>query len=191
MNQLAKEFLRIKVRHRDAMLARVARGVLGPSVVRVFMAGTKPGLAKALEGVPVDELPKVVRSGTFDDWYEGQLERVASEIRVRNADNPRVLPGLKWGHAAKVLSLFLRDVVENARYFSDRDARTIGRVLHVPVDGIVIERMRSLEVTVPCRQIKAIDTRDLFWQFQKELEAAAKVAGVPRIWFDDNWADRQ
>lgn len=159
--------------------------------MRVFAKGTKPGLFKTLQALPVDELPKVVKQGGFNKWYEEQLEKIASEIGVLNSDNLRILPGLKWGHAAKVLSLFLRDLVEYSRYFSDHDAKAIARALHVPIDSIVIARLKTLRVKAPCRQIKDIDTRESFYKFQNIIEAAAKAVDVPRTWFDDNWADRQ
>jgi len=44
---------------------------------------------------------------------------------------------------------------------------------------------------LPFKAIKEIDTTEKFYDVQELLgEAAAKV-GVPRVWFDDNWGDRQ
>ena len=171
------------------MRSRVARVVLGASVMRVFAPDTKAGLMTTLENLPVDELPQVVKDD-FRRWYETQLKKVAAEIRKRNAENSRVQPGLKWGHAAKVLSLYLRDLVEHSRYFTDREAKAIAPLLHVPIDGIVIDRLRALSVTTPCRKIKEIDSAAKFYEFQELLEDAAKRVGVPRIWFDDNWGAR-
>jgi len=158
-------------------------------VMRVFAPDTKPGLLTTLEDLPVDDLPQVAKK-EFQGWYETQLDEAAAEIRKRNSENERVQPGLKWGHSAKVLSLYLRDLVEHSRYFTDREAKAIAPSLHVPIDGIVIDRLRALEVATPCRKIKEIDSADKFYEFQEVLEAAAKRVGVPRIWFDDNWGAR-
>ena len=65
------------------MRSRVARVVLGASVIRVFAPGTKPGLLQTLEDIPVDELQQAVTTN-FDEWYESQLEKVATEIPLKD-----------------------------------------------------------------------------------------------------------
>jgi len=40
-------------------------------------------------------------------------------------------------------------------------------------------------------KIKEIDSRAKFYEAQKQLSSAADTAGIPRVWFDDNWGDRQ
>ena len=189
-SDLEDEFERIAAGHRAAHRARAARVVLGPSVVRVFAAGTKPGLQARLEQIPVDDLLTIVDADGFRTWYEEQLQSVATEIRKRNAKRARILPGIKWGHSAKVLSLFLRDLVEQCRYFTDAESRAIVPWLHVPVDSLVMKRLRRCGVALPVRQIKEIATAKQFYAIQDCLEAAAQRAGIPRVWFDDNWAKR-
>ena len=176
-------------RHRHALRKRVAREVLGSSVIRVFAPKTKGDLLEALHRVPVDDLLKIGKDG-FRSWYETQLEHVAGKVRMRNSHNSRVLPGLKWGHSSKVLCLYLRGLVEHTHYFADSQAATIAHWLHAPIDGIVIRRLRKLGVTFSFRQIRAIDSPAKFYEVQDQLEQAAARAGVPRVWFDDIWADR-
>ncbi len=189
-SDLEDEFERIAAGHRAAHRARAARVVLGPSVVRVFAAGTKPGLQARLEQIPVDDLLTIVDADGFRTWYEEQLQSVATEIRKRDAKRARILPGIKWGHSAKVLSLFLRDLVEQCRYFTDAESRAIVPWLHVPVDSLVMKRLRRCGVALPVQQIKEIATAKQFYAIQDCLEAAAQRAGIPRVWFDDNWAKR-
>ncbi len=189
-NKLDAEFVRIHDCHRDAMRMRMARSVLGASVIRVFAPDTKAGLQKTLYAVPIDDLLDVGQLG-FRQWYEEQLERVAVEIRIRNSDNSRLLPGLKWGHSSKVLYLYLVGLVEQSRYFSDKDCRKIAPWLYVPIDGVVIDRLRKLGVQLPFRKIREIDTSEKFYSVQDHLHEAASKIDIPRIWFDDNWADRQ
>jgi len=187
---LEEEFERIARGHRDAHRARAARSVLGPSVVRVFAAGTKPGLQARLEQIPVDDLKTIVDAEGFRVWYEKQLQSVAIEIRKRNATRARILPGIKWGHSGKVLSLFLRDLVEHCRYFTDAESGRIVPWLHVPVDSLVMKRLKRCGVALPVQQIKKIATAKQFYAIQDCLEEAAQRAGIPRVWFDDNWAKR-
>lgn len=187
---LAEEFRRIAGEHRMALRARFARANLGASVIRVFASGTKPGLLRVLRELPVDDLRRLERSG-FRAWYRRQLEKVARELRKRNRDNVRLQPGLKWGHAAKVLSLYLRDIVLHSRYFPDATARRVERWLYVPVDGIVIRRLKELGVELPFGSIREIDTAAKFELVQGRLDRAARSARVPRVWFDDIWADRE
>lgn len=190
LGALGAEFDRIRREHPAAIRKRIIRACLGGSVIRVFAQGTKPGLVRVLERLPVDDLPTLDRTA-FEAWYSVQLERVARELRKLNAGNPRLQPGLKWGHAAKVLSLYLRDLVSHTRYFDDRTAQRLESWLHVPVDRIVIRRLRNLGVCFDFRGIREIDSQAKFLQVQQCLEAVAAPMGVPRVWFDDNWADRQ
>lgn len=187
---LEAEFARVRREHRSALRMRFARANLGSSVIRVFAKGTKPGLLQVLQSLPVDELPSLNRQG-FEAWFDAQLERVSKELRKLNAENVRLQPGLKWGHAAKVLALYVRDLVAHSRYFDDRIARRIEPWLYVPVDGIVIRRLRRLGIRFGFSEIRQINSRAKFLRVQECMGAAAAKAGVPRVWFDDNWADRQ
>lgn len=94
------------------------------------------------------------------------------------------------GTFCKVLSLYLRDLVLHTRYFTDAQACAMSDWLYVPIDSILIERLRSLGVNIPFRQIREVDSEGKFYEVQKLLADAAAKVGVPRVWFDDNWADR-
>jgi len=191
LKPLVEEFRRIAGVHAKATKARFARAVLGSSVIRVFAKGTKPGLQDVLMGLPTEELGGLRSQAEFNRWYRRQLARVAREVRRRNKGNDRVQPGLKWGHSAKVLSLYLRDLVLHTRLFSERQAKRIAAWLYVPIDGVVIRRMSKLGVPLPFDQIQEIATAKVFDDAQSILAIAARKARVPRVWFDDNWADRQ
>jgi hypothetical protein len=188
--KMIDEFERIKANHLDALRARSARAATGPSIIRVFAAGTVPGLRRVLLALPVDGLPDVVQAGRFEAWHEKQAERVARELRVYNAGNQRLAPGLKWGHATKVLNIYLRELVEHVRFYPDATAYELRTHLHVPIDGVLIDRMRELDVPVPSRTIKGIANREMYRTFQQTIKEAADTVGVPPVWFDDNWAER-
>ena len=159
-------------------------------MIRVFRAGTKEQVLPLLGSLPIQELRSLGRS-QFEDWYAYHLGRIARSINRLNARNPRVQPGVKWGHSAKILSLFLRDMILHTRSFRDSQVRRLSPWLPVPVDGIVIRRLRRLGVHLDFSAIRGIDSRAKFLSVQELLGLAAAEAGVPRVWFDDNWAERQ
>jgi hypothetical protein len=134
-------------------------------------------------------MPHIAGPRQFEEWFEGQLERLARVISSRNKANSRVNPGLKWGHAAKVLALYLRDVVLHSRFFTDAEVERVAPWLFVPVDSKVMERLSNLGVELPFTQIREIATKADFYVVQKLL-ADSCAPGIARVVFDDVWADR-
>lgn len=165
--------------------------VLGASVIRVFEKGTTDILSPILSDLNLDSLQEIYSQDSFSKWFDTQVDKVASGIKRLNAENHRINPGLQWGHATKIVALFVRDMVLSSRYFDDAELKRISYFLHVPIDGIVIERLKKLCVSLPFSKIKEIDSRKKYYDIQDILTNAAKEAGIPRVWFDDNWGDRQ
>jgi hypothetical protein len=188
---LNQEFRRIKVEHRDALKKTIARVVLGPSVMMVYAKGTRDALLPFLPKLDVDTITRFKGQDQFSAWFDEHVERIAKIIDQHNPRNTRIRPGLKWGHATKIMALYVRDLVLSSRYFSDMDAATISAFLHVPVNSVVIERLRELGARQPFTKIKEIDTREKFYGVQEALASAALAHNIPRVWFDDNWGDRQ
>lgn len=189
---LDNEFRRLKADHRKAIRETTARSVTDPAVIRVYKPGTRQALIPVLaEQIDIDSLREIRSQEAYSQWYDVQLNAVARAIHRLNEGNTRILPGAKWGHATKILSIFVRDLVLKSDYFSPGDARRIARFLYVPIDSIVMKRLRNLGITLPFSKIKDIDSREKFYGVQETLAPAAKKAGVPRVWFDDNWGDRQ
>jgi hypothetical protein len=60
----------------------------------------------------------------------------------------------------------------------------------VPIDSQVIKKIRALGCTLPFNKIKDINTAEKFYSVQDLLGRAASAENIPRIWFDDVWADR-
>lgn len=188
---LVEEFERLKKEHEQALRKRSARCVLGSSVIRVFKPNTKERLAKILCAVPVRKLASIRSEWQYRRWFETQLSRVARCIKRTNAHNPKIYPGYKWGHAAKVLNLYLREVVYNSPYFRDPVVNRLSFWLYVPIDGILLKRLRQLGCPTDLGAIKDIDTAEKYHRVQDILTLAANKVRVPRVWFDDNWGDRQ
>jgi hypothetical protein len=188
---LRAEFERIRETHKSAVRETACRVVPGSSVIRVFLPHSKTPIQEALRSIEVDELPSLDGRDAFRKWFERELDRLAQAIKRSNVDNHRILPGYKWGHAAKILTLYLRGIVLSSRYFTDQEVERITRWLYTPIDSVIIRRLRKLGVRLPFRSIKEIDSADKFYHVQRQLEDAARDAGVPRVWFDDNWGYRQ
>ena len=189
--KLEREFERIKLNHRKALKATAARVVLGPSVVRVFQKGTKNRLMPVLARIDIEGLSRRKNQQQFKLWFEKQLDKVSVAVRKANRANSRIYPGYKWGHSTKILTLYIREMILNSRFFNDSQVRRISKWLYTPIDGIAIKRLRKLGVKLPFKNIKEIRTSEMFYWIQDILGEAAKEAGAPRVWFDDNWGDRQ
>lgn len=187
---LADEYARIKRTHRDAVQVRAARVVLGASVLRVFAPNTKQDLFESLRAIPIFELRHIRTQRQFRTWFERQLRAVDRAIAKRNSHNDRIQPGAKWGHGTKVLTLFLREIVSHTRLFDDEEGARLELLLYVPLDSINIDRLRDIGAALPFSLIREIDTSRKFYGAQELLEREARRVGVPRVWFDDNWAVR-
>jgi hypothetical protein len=105
------------------------------------------------------------------------------------SQKPRIRPGLKWGHAAKILSIYLRGLVLHSRYFPDRVVHRVKPWLFVPVDSYTIKNLKRCKIQPPFNYIKDISTRKDFYFTQNVLARHCR-RGTARIVFDDGWADR-
>ncbi len=188
---LIDEFQRIKTSHQEALKKTAARVVLGPSVMRVFAAGTRDALLPVLADVKIEAIRQIWTQEDFSVWFDANVEGVVRVISRKNRDNPRISPGTKWGHSTKIMALLIRELVLNSRYFTDTEVERVSSFLYVPIDRIVMERLRKLKINLPFSRIREIDTRAKFYEVQEILGRAAAECGVPRVWFDDNWGDRQ
>lgn len=189
--KLVQEYERIKKDHKQAIQIRAARVVIGPSVGRVFAPGTVKKLRPVLAEMDLTSMETITTQKQFKLWFEGRLNILARAIKRTNPNNTRIYPGYKWGHATKILCLFLNDIMVHRAYFNNKTARRLVKFLYAPIDGIVIERLNRLGIAMPFAKIKEIDAASKFYGLQDILGEAAKKAKVPRIWFDDNWGDRQ
>jgi hypothetical protein len=188
---LDDEFRRIQKGHREQIRRRLARIVMGSSVARVFERDSPKEIWSFLTKIPVDELPSIKSQKDFKDWFERQLESLATTIHRKNGTNSRILPGYKWGHATKILCLYLRDITLHREYFTDQQVERVVRWLYVPLDSVNMASLKRCGVPLDFCKIKEIDTEEKFYQVQDHLARAADRVGVPRIWFDDNWSGRE
>lgn len=185
---LEKKFEDIKQDHKKALRETAACVVLGSSVIRVFRAGTKSEIQPILENIDIDVLRTIKNETQFKSWFNKCLAHIVKIINDTNRGNNRI--GNGYGHATKILTLYVREMVLNRRYFTDKEVRRIQKWLYTPIDGEAMKAIRKVGEELRFNRIKDIDKRS-FYQLQKRLgEVAAKV-GVPRIWFDDVWGVRE
>lgn len=190
---LSEEFRRIKQHHKDAMKAVAARDALMSSVIRVFSKGTSAALFPLLVAIDVDTLERLDGQERYRGWFEQHLESVAQVIADTSPEalKPSIYPGYKWGHAAKILNVYLKNVVLHSRYFPDNVAERISYWLYCPIDSFVISMLGKLHCRPPFMTIKEIADSKMFYDAQELLRTAADENGVPPVWFDDNWGARE
>lgn len=189
--RLRKKYEDIGNKHRSSLLKISARSVLGSSVIRVFNGESKPILLNYLERIDINDLLRLKDETDYKSWFKNHLSKLSQEIKKTNPQNTSIYPGYKWGHATKILNLYIREVVEYKRYFRESEAAKIRKWLYVPIDSQVMKKIRALGYTLPFNKIKDIDTAKKFYDVQDLLGRAASAVNVPRIWFDDVWADRE
>lgn len=187
--ELVAKFQKLDRRKKDAVAERTAKVVLGPSVVRVFKSKTSEDLLKMLKSLDLDKLHSCTTQEQFDNFFFYALRKLDEAILEKNRNNSRVGNGHKWGHAAKVLCLYLRDLVLYTRYFDDEDALRLQYFLYMPVDSVVMKHLRACGVRVSPQRIKEIDSEEEFRAIQTLFAEAAGQAHVPKILFDDVWGE--
>ena len=185
--KLVDKFEELGQNRKHGIQERQARVTLGASVMRVFAGGTDDKVRPVLGKIRLDGLPKMRGQQQYRRWFEKQLERVAKAIYSLNRTRSAVNPGYKWGHAAKILNLFMDGIVRQSRYFTDKEAKRIEPWLYVPLDSRVMGALNACDVDTPTR-IRKIASSKTFYRIQDEMGEAAACAGVSRILFDDVWA---
>lgn len=198
---LEKKFRELKQKDpKSLIIGHVARVCFSGSTVRGLRRPDNnkkktisSKIRKALKGIEVNQLPKIKTQEKFKEWFEKQLEKVFVVIPCRTSGKKSQElseDARRWGYAAKILCLFLKEVVEHRRYFTSEDAEKARRWLYCPIDSIVMSKLRECNVSLPFSQIKGID-KDKFYNVQKQLGNAAKNEGVSRILFDYVWSERE
>lgn len=189
-DELVAQIKEYKRREKTAIVERQALSVLGSSVIRVFRKKSKEQIRDALLDINVEQFARCKDQHSFDRLFLSALSRVDTAILVKNKRNSKVGKGHKWGHAGKITNLFLRGLVLHSRYFDDKTAERVARFLYVPVDRVVLDKLRKCKVKVAPKGIKDIDSQKEFFAIQKVIDQAAQKVNCPRILFDDAWSER-
>ncbi|TKJ37969.1 hypothetical protein CEE37_13485 [candidate division LCP-89 bacterium B3_LCP] len=190
LTKLIEEFKEIKKEHRRLIIQKSALVVPGSSVIRVFEKETKDDIVSVLQKIPMDKLRNLDNETGFKSWFEEQLDKITRALKKRNRKNTRVNPGIKWGHAAKILNLSLRDLVVDLRIFDTKTTKRLIPWLYCPIDGIIMRKIQGLGYSLPYKGIKNIDKK-FFYNIQNLLGEAAKQANFHRVYFDYNWIQQR
>ncbi|MBN8865489.1 MAG: hypothetical protein J0H92_19095 [Sphingobacteriales bacterium] len=171
--------------YREYCKKRVARIILPNSVIRVFTAGTKLAIFDCLQKIDVDELPALKTRELFDSWHKTQLGKVSKSISGFGNNLAEIgEEGIRYGHAAKILNLFLGHLVFFSPYFSTTASEKVRHFLHVPFDKKIFVSLRSFQIKDVPNSIKSVD-RTTYYRLQAQLREAAGKRSVPPLYFDD------
>lgn len=175
--------------YKKAVKKRIAKIILGASVIRAFTKDTKPGLLNCLINMDIDSLLQINSAKEYDAWHTAKITSVYKCLLKTNANKFKThLEGLKWGHASKVFNLFIGHLFFYSPYFeSGRGRSKAHQFLHVPLDSKVFTVLKQSGIEVP-KSIKTM-TATKYRNIQEELRSAASKTGVDPLRFDDYaWA---
>lgn len=176
--------------YKQAIKKRIAKIILGASVIRAFKKETKTGLLDCLIKIDVDSLIPIQTATEYDKWHSRKITAVYNCLLKNNIGKFKDhLEGLKWGHATKVFNLYIGHLYFYSPYFQETKRKSkVNQFLHVPLDSKVFEALRQSDIEVP-KSIKTINVA-LYRNIQQSLRLAAYKNGVDPLRFDDYaWAE--
>jgi len=157
--------------HRSELIrGSAARAVLSPSVTRVLAKLNRDTVLRWLADLNLQVLARIRSQEEYKRWFLRKADRLAAEARLseeflkKRRDKSRGKDP-RWGHAAKILCLFVREAVVFRRALDDRAARAIEPFLYVPIDSEVIKRARKCKMRLKCKAIYEVGA-DAFLEFQ-------------------------
>jgi hypothetical protein len=171
---------------------RIIKIILGSSVIRALPPKSKPSLMTCLDSIALKQLHEVNSQETFDIWHKKQVSKVEACLVKCNAKSQRFEKDEQlFGHAIKVLNLFMGHLVLNSEYFSQEVKARTKYLLHVPLDSKVFSALKNEPgLNVP-KYIKSL-TPGTYQAIQKKIREFATKANLPSIYLDDYaWAGDQ
>jgi len=177
--------IRNPARRRTLWRGTAARAVTPGSVMRVFWPTTRMFVVDHLVTLDIDGLPRLGGQKAYRRWFVREVHRLGHTIDLLNRYNEAIRPGVVWGHAAKILNLYVREVACYRPYFSRRQADRIESWLYVPIDCEVLENLSLCNAPQEPKRICDVATRRQFFRIQQAIGLAARQERCRRIWFDD------
>ena len=124
-------------------------------------------------------------ASSFDVAHAREIEKLQADLAARQASN-------EFGRCAKALDLFLRGVTIHHYLRSAYGLGELEAVLHLPLDGITMERLRKEPggEVLPIKTITGLSNED-YCQYQNVAARVAAGRGELRVFLDDDyWAVR-
>ncbi len=171
--------------HKGLIKKRIIKIILGSSVIRALPAGTKPILMPCLESLPVYELLKTNSQKAFNIWHKKQVAKVKKCLIRCNKESKRFDKDEQlFGHAAKILNLFLSHLVLYSAYFSQHVIIKTKYFLHVPLDRNVFSAIGVDESLKAPTSIKSLKSKT-YYLIQDAIRESAAKSDLPAIYFDE------
>lgn len=183
------QYLSIEKNYKHAIKMRVCKIILGSSVIRAFKPKTKADLLISLIKIDFKGLYSINSEKKYDAWHKKRVDAIyKSLLRNNEVKFKDDLEGLKWGHATKILNLYIGHLLYYSPYFGN--AKYINRIytyLHTPLDSKVFKVLKKSMVATP-KSIKSI-RRVEYLTIQQILREKAKPFSIASIVFDEYaWA---
>ena len=92
--------------------------------------------------------------------------------------------GLRYGHATKILNIYIGLLVFYSTYFDPKQVNTVKHFFHVPLDSKVFKDLRRCSVKNVPKTIKDIDETS-YYRLQKLIREAALKQNLPPFYLDE------
>ena len=103
--------------YKSFVVNRIIKIILGSSVIRAFSKGTKPLLMKGLKAIPINEIDQLTTQTEFDSWHKSQVGKIQTILVRGDKETARFGNGELYGHAAKVVNLYIGHLLLFSQYF--------------------------------------------------------------------------
>lgn len=130
----------LKEREKLAIIEGLAMMTYNPSIGRVFEGG---GIGKFSEIIVErsKRLKEISSHRAFNDFHESTVKAIINKIGLSGMKKSNDSPS--YGQAQKPLNVFLKVYVDWARLPTPSKAERIRKYLHVPLDSLLMEEIRT------------------------------------------------
>ncbi len=174
--------------YKSFVVNRIIKIILGSSVIRAFSKGTKPLLMKGLKAIPINEIDQLTTQTEFDSWHKSQVGKIQTILVRGDKETARFGNGELYGHAAKVVNLYIGHLLLFSQYFKKVTINRVKHFLHVPLDRKVFIALKGEKSIIVPKSIKEL-IPGTYDSIQNAIRKHALNAGLPAIYFDEYaWA---
>lgn len=128
----------LKELEKPAIVYSMAMINYNPSIGRVLRAGGRNQFVE-IAWERVQEMEDVHTIAEFDNWHDKFVQSVKHKIGATSCGKP-----ISYGQAQKPVNVFLKCYVDWSSLPNPKIASTLRLFLHVPLDKIVMERVKAL-----------------------------------------------
>ncbi len=186
-------FQQIKKNRKKMLLRYISRAFATGSTFRMLRSKHKSDWFRS-------KLQEVLRDGRAlarnmtDEHFDGHL--IEAIRRLRKATGRREKERISFGHAAKLINLYVKALALHRDVIPNGIAKKIRKHAHVPLDRIILKRaMKDFPNCVSALGIKRNTgvgqiSEEQYKGLQSLLRGAARKEGMEPLAYDLWWADR-